>query len=98
MKILVIADPKTTLAFALAGISTQAVQSPAEIPAILQDLDRETTSLVLITEALAGENRAVIERLVLEPGGPLILEIPDTAGPQPRRARAAERIVSLLRR
>jgi vacuolar-type H+-ATPase subunit F/Vma7 len=98
MKILVIADPKTTLAFALAGISTQAVQSPAEIPGILQNLDRETTSLVLITEALASENRAVIERLVLEPGGPLILEIPDTAGSQPRRTRAAERIVSLLRR
>jgi vacuolar-type H+-ATPase subunit F/Vma7 len=98
MKILVIADSKTTLAFALAGISTQAVQSPAEIPAILQDIDRETTSLVLITEALAGENRAVIERLVLEPGGPLFLEIPDTAGSQPRRTSAAERIVSLLRR
>ena len=98
MKILVIADPNTSLAFALAGIDTRIVQSPAEIPDILQGLDRQSISLILISEALAGENRAAIERMVLEPGGPLILEIPDTGGPQPRRARATERLVSLLRR
>jgi vacuolar-type H+-ATPase subunit F/Vma7 len=98
MKILVLADPNTTLAFALAGIGTRAVRSPAEIPAILQGIDRETTGLILITEALAGENRTAIESMVLAPGGPLILEIPDTGGPQPRRARATERLVSLLRR
>ena len=98
MKILVIADPNTSLAFALAGIDTRIVQSPAEIPDILQGLDRHSISLVLISEALAGENRATIERMVLEPGGPLILEIPDIGGPQPRRARATERLVSLLRR
>jgi vacuolar-type H+-ATPase subunit F/Vma7 len=98
MKILVLADPNTSLAFALAGIGTRAVQSPAEIPDILQGLDRETTGLILITEALAGENRAAIERKVLAPGGPLILEIPDSGGPRPRRARATERLVSLLRR
>ena len=98
MKILVIADPNTSLAFALAGIDTRVVQSPAEIPDILQGLDRHSISLVLISEALAGENRATIERMVLEPGGPLILEIPDIGGPQPRRARATERLVSLLRR
>ena len=98
MKILVIADPNTSLAFALAGIDTRIVQSPAEIPDILQGLDRQSISLILISEALAGENRATIERMVLEPGGPLILEIPDIGGPQPRRARATERLVSLLRR
>ena len=98
MKIFVIADPNTSLAFALAGIDTRVVQSPAEIPDIFQGLDRQSISLILISEVLAGENRAAIERMVLEPGGPLILEIPDIGGPQPRRARATERLVSLLRR
>jgi len=98
MRVFVIADSQTVLAFALAGIKGQAVHSPAEIPAILKTLDRERTGLVLITEALARENRQVIEEMLLEPGGTLVLEIPDTTGPQTGRAKAAERIVSLLNR
>lgn len=98
MKILVIADPKTTLAFALAGIKTRTAHSPAEIPTILQNVEGGNTDLILITEALAEENRETIERLIVEPGGPLILEIPDTDGPRPRPARVTERIASLLRR
>ncbi len=98
MRVFVLADSQTVLAFALAGIKGRAVHSPEEIPAILETLDPKETGLVLITEALARENRQVIERMLLEPGGALILEIPDLTGPKTGRIGAAERLVSLLRR
>lgn len=98
MKILVIADPQTCLAFTLAGIAARTVQSEVEVPPLLGNLKREEAGLVLITETLAAENRHIIERILLEPGGPLILEIPDTTGPLQSRGRATERILSLLRR
>ena len=97
MKLLVIADPETCLAFALAGIRGEAARSDSEVPAVLKGLDREETGLVLITEALAQGNRKLIDELILQAPGMLILEIPDTRGPRPEKATAAERIASLLR-
>lgn len=98
MKIFVVADPDTCLAFALAGIEGQAVETEAEVNSILQRLSREKVGLVLITEPLAQKNREAVERMLLEPGGPPILEIPTTRGPAAERARTTDRIVSLLRR
>jgi|LGOV01.1.fsa_nt_gb V/A-type H+-transporting ATPase subunit F len=98
MKIFVLADPETYLAFALAGIEGQAVHSGAEVLPLLESLDRKEIGLVLITERLAEKNREVIDRILLEHGGPLILEIPDTKGPAFRKEKATERILSLLRR
>lgn len=98
MRLFVLADSETILAFALAGIKGRAVSSPQEIPAILKTLDRKRTGLVLITEALAWENRHVIEEMLLDPDGVLVLEVPDMKGPKTGRVGAAERIVSLLRR
>lgn len=98
MKIFVIADPETYLVFTLAGIRGKAVKSETEVPAILASLAREEVGLVLITEPIAERNREVIERILIEPGGPLILEIPATKGPVQTRTRTTERLVSLLRR
>lgn len=98
MKIFVLADPETYLAFALAGIKGQAVHSGPEVPPLLESLDRKETGLVLITESLAEKNREVIDRILLEAGGPLILEIPDTKGPVSEKEKATERILSLPRR
>ena len=98
MKIFVLADPETCLAFALAGINGQAVHSGDEVPAMLENLNRKEIGLVLITEGLAEKNREVIEKLLLEPKGPLILEIPDIKGAASQKQRATERILSLLRR
>jgi V/A-type H+-transporting ATPase subunit F len=98
MKIFVLADPETYLAFALAGINGHSVDSGPEIPVLLEGLDRKEIGLVLITEGLAEKNREVIDRILLEPGGPLILEIPDTKGPLSRKDKTADRILSLLRR
>jgi vacuolar-type H+-ATPase subunit F/Vma7 len=98
MKIFVVADAETVLAFALAGLQGQAVESATEVPAILAGLTREEAGLVLITEVLAVSNRKTIERMLLDPSGPLIVEIPGRGGPLPKRARTTERLVALLRR
>lgn len=98
MKIFVLADPETYLAFALAGVKGRAVHSGSEIPAVLETINRKEIALVLITEALAEKNREVIERILLEPGSLLILEIPDTKGTLLKKGKATERILSLLRR
>jgi V/A-type H+-transporting ATPase subunit F len=98
MKIFVLADPDTCLTFSLAGIRTQPVYSGAEVPAILESLDRQETGLVLITERLAEKNRDVIDRILLEEDGPLILEIPDIKGPLSEKPKATQRILSLVRR
>lgn len=98
MNIVVIADPQTCLAFALAGIEAHPVDSATEVLPILESLRREQTGLVLMSETLADKNREVVERLLLEPGGPLILEIPAMAEPLKNRSGFTERLVSLLRR
>ncbi|MCG6908216.1 MAG: V-type ATP synthase subunit F [Desulfobacteraceae bacterium] len=98
MKIFVLADPDTCLTFSLAGIRTQTVYSGAEVLAILESLDRQETGLVLITERLAEKNRDVIDRILLEEDGPLILEIPDIKGPLSEKPKATQRILSLVRR
>jgi vacuolar-type H+-ATPase subunit F/Vma7 len=98
MKIFVIADAETVLAFALAGLKGQSVTSETEVPTLLANLTREEAGLVLITETLAVNNREAIERVLLDPGRPLIVEIPGSGGPLPRKVRTSERLASLLRR
>ena len=98
MKIFVLADARTLLAFALAGLNGQAVTSDSEVPAILEGLSRETAGLILVTEALARNHREVIERLMMDPARPLIVEIPDINGPLPQQPRINERLISLMRR
>lgn len=97
MKIFVLADPDTALAFSLAGIKGQAVSSESEVSVMLANLKQKEIGLVLITERLAEKNREVIDRILLEPDRPLILEIPDIQGPVPKRVKATERILSLIR-
>jgi V/A-type H+-transporting ATPase subunit F len=98
VKIFVIADPETYLAFALAGIKGEAVEFESEVATALQNLDRKEVGLVLITERLAQKNREVIDSILLEPDDLLIVEIPDTQGPVSEREKASERILSLVRR
>lgn len=98
MKMFVIADPDTLLVYALAGLNGQAVTSGDEVPEILDGLTRESAALVLITEKLARNHREEIERMMLDSGKPLIVEIPDINGPLPQKAGNIERLVSLMRR
>jgi len=98
MRILVLGDADTCLAFALAGIEGKTAETESEVLDALQHLDRRNTGLVLITERLAEKARDAIDRMVLDSENPLILEIPGVDGGGTRRPDAAERIVSLLRR
>lgn len=98
MNVFVIADPETHLAFALAGVKGRAVRSDGEVSEILKNFNREETGLVLITESLAEKHRETIDRMLLGPGGLLIVEIPDTRGPLHDKAHTLERIAALLRR
>jgi vacuolar-type H+-ATPase subunit F/Vma7 len=98
MKIFVVADAETVLAFALAGLQGQAVESATEVPAILAGITRGQAGLILITEVLAEHNREAIEQVLLDPAGPLIVEIPGRGGPLPKKVRTTERLVALLRR
>jgi len=98
MKIFVIADPETLLAFSLAGVRGEAVQSPSEVPVILRGLRRDKAALVLITADLAEANRSVIEGILRDSDAPLVLEIPDSRGRDVARDRLTHRIASLARK
>ena len=98
MKVFVIADPQTHLAFALAGVQGKAVFSGDEVPAVLESVDSKQFGLVLIAEQLAEKNREAIDKTLLEPDCPLILEIPAATGPAVERVKPTERILSLMRR
>ena len=97
MKIFILADPDTYLTFALAGIKGQAVQSSTEVADVLENLNRKQIGMILITEDLAEKNRKLIDRILLQPNGPLIVEIPDFRGSKSKRPKTAERILSLIR-
>ena len=98
MKIAVIGDSDTVLAFRLAGLESRVARFAAEVPALIEQLRREDMGLMLITEALVEENRELVEKILLEPGGPLILEIPEFKGPMTHKTGATQRIAALLRR
>jgi V/A-type H+/Na+-transporting ATPase subunit F len=98
MRIAVIGDSDTVLAFRLAGVESRLARSAAEVPSLIDQLRQEEIGLMLVTEALAEENRKLLEKVLLEPGGPLILEIPGFSGPMTSKTGATERIAALLRR
>jgi len=98
MKIVVVADSDTVLAFRLAGVEGRVAHAPADVAAMVDQLCREETGLILITEALFDIHIELLEKILLEPGGPLILAIPEFKGPLPRKTRAIDRILAVLRR
>jgi vacuolar-type H+-ATPase subunit F/Vma7 len=98
MKIHVIADRDTVLAFRLAGVEGHVALVAADVADRVDQLCREETGLILITEDLFDENREWLEPIMLAPGGTLILPIPAFKGPMPRKARSTDRIAAFLRR
>lgn len=98
MKINVIADRETVLAFRLAGVGGRVAHAAADVADLVDQLRREETGLILITENLFDENRELLEKTMLAPGGTLILQIPAFKGPMPRKTRAIDRITAFLRR
>lgn len=98
MKMMLIGDSDTVLAFALAGVQGLVVQSEADLSPILDSLDAKEIGLILITEIIAERNRALIDGLLMNPEGPLVLEIPDSKGPLAAKRKLTDQVASLLRR
>ena len=81
----VIGDRDTVLAFRLGGVPGRVVQSAEEaraaIAAAIADVHRNggparRPLLLLVTCGIAERIREDLDRVMLDPGGPLILEVP----------------------
>ena len=97
MRVLVIADHATCLAFSLGGIMTRSVREAEEALAALDvAVQNQEIGLVLITEKIAALIRSKVDNIIYTEHRPLVVEIPDTKGPLPGRPSARERMVSLI--
>jgi V/A-type H+-transporting ATPase subunit F len=97
MRVLVIADHATCLAFSLAGIATRSVNGQKEALAALDSaMQNREIGLLLITERIAALIRSRVDDLLYTQHQPLVVEIPDTEGPLPGRLSAREMIASLM--
>ncbi len=97
MEFFVIADPRTYLAFALAGVQGGEAETGEQARQLLQQARQSPeVGLVLITERLAEEIRGEVDAVRWEDSRPLILEIPDLAGPLPREETLLDRLRALM--
>jgi len=93
----VIADPRTYLAFALAGLPGGAAQTPEETRQLLARGRSDTAvGLIIITQRLAQEVQDEVDAARRERSVPLILEIPDLTGPVPGAAPLLTRLRALM--
>lgn len=98
MRIFVIADHSTCLAFSLGGIKTRTVKGREEALAALEfGIDDQNIGLVLITEKIAALVRPEVDTILYTMHRPLVVEIPDTSGSLPDRPSAGELMLSLMR-
>jgi len=97
MRVLVIADHATCLAFSLGGIATRSVNGQEEAQAALDfALQNREIGLVLITEKIASLIRLKVDEVMHTQQQLLVVEIPDTEGPLPGRLSAREIMASLM--
>lgn len=82
MKFYCIADEDTVRGFRLAGVSGQAVTSASDAAsAVKAALAQTDCAVIILTEAVADEIRADVERIRYECSRPLVVEIPGKSGP-----------------
>jgi len=97
LEFFIIADARTFLAFALAGVRGGAAEGPAEARELLAQARGDArVGLVMITERLAAGIRAEVDGARRDSVRPLILEIPDREGPMPREQSMLERLRALM--
>ncbi len=93
MKFFLIGDKETVLGFSLAGVEGQVAESETEILKILREMRRRSNiGIIMITERLAVRVQPFLKSMLLQKGGPLILEIPDRQGSL-RQKKMAEALV-----
>ena len=95
MKISVIADFDTVIGFRLAGVRQgYVVNSPEEALQRLREVvKKEDVGLVIITERLLEEVRPQAEKLLEKRSFPLLVEIPDKAGPIEKKVDPLKELV-----
>jgi V/A-type H+/Na+-transporting ATPase subunit F len=86
-----IADEDTVRGFRLAGVAGQAVESPAQAAAALNDAAaRADVGIVIMTLGVAAWIREQVDQLRMEHEQLLVLEIPWPEAPQARRKSLLE--------
>lgn len=97
LKFFVIADEHTINAFSLAGIRGEVAHTPGKVQELLvQSGEDPEVGLVLITERLADQVREAVDGARRDRLRPLILEIPDLAGPMAQKESLLDRLRSLM--
>ena len=86
MKFFVIGDDETVLGFRLVGVGGRVVSGREEtLSALKEAVGDKQIGVVLITERIAAGIRHEVEARLYGLGFPLVLEIPDSSGPDPER-------------
>lgn len=97
LEFFVIAGAHTVLAFTLAGIRGAVAATPGQARELLHRSRQDPeVGLILISERLAEQIREVVDAAQRDSVKPLILEIPDLAGPLPRKESMLDRLRSLM--
>ncbi len=97
LEFFVIADAHTALAFFLAGVRGGVADSPGQAREwLLKSRQDPEVGLILISERLADQIREAVDAARRDSVTPLILEIPDLAGPLVRKESLLDRLRSLM--
>lgn len=97
LEFFVIAEAHTALAFSLAGVRGGAADSPGQARELLRQSRADSeVGLILISERLADQIREEVDAARRDSVRPLILEIPDLAGPLARKESLLERLRALM--
>ena len=82
MKFHVIGDEDTVLAFRLAGVEGEVVETPEQtLDALKSAFEIEGLGIIILSERLAVTIRHEVDRYIYKTTFPLIIEIPDRLGP-----------------
>jgi V/A-type H+-transporting ATPase subunit F len=86
MKFYVLGDDETVLGFRLVGVAGKVVEGRDEaLRALRGAVEDKQVGVVLVTERIAAGIRDEVEARLYGLGFPLVLEIPDSSGPDPGR-------------
>lgn len=88
MRFFVIGDRETVLGFRLVGVEGNvALEREEALAALNEAVAKKDIGVVLVTEKVAARIRDEVEARLYGIGFPLVLEIPDSSGPDPGRLR-----------
>lgn len=82
MEICVLGSREVVVALSLAGLPGRAIDGKGDLIAALDDPEMTGTVRILVVEEMIADlDRNEIDRMKLDPSGPLIVEIPGIRGP-----------------